>query len=223
MSNVPPDQPPPGSGWQQPGGGYQPGTGWQQQPPQQPPPPPPPGGYQPQYGGYQPQQQQQPVGPGGQPLAEWWKRLLAIILDGLIVGIPLAIIFFAIIGVSLGQTLEVDPVTGQITEEGGLLAGSTLLFFVVSALASLAYYGILNGSARGQTVGKMALKIQVRDANTGGPIGVGRGIGRAAIPSVLGALCGLITLVDGLWPLWDQRRQALHDKAVNSVVVDAPT
>ena len=30
---------------------------------------------------------------------------------------------------------------------------------------------------------------------------------------------GLFTLLDGLWPLWDPRRQALHDKIAGSVVV----
>jgi uncharacterized RDD family membrane protein YckC len=41
-----------------------------------------------------------------------------------------------------------------------------------------------------------------------------------------GALTGLITwlgqiylLVDGAWPLWDPRRQALHDRAARTNVV----
>ncbi len=41
-----------------------------------------------------------------------------------------------------------------------------------SSLLPLAlYYGIMNGSRRGQTVGKMALGIAVRDARTGQRIG----------------------------------------------------
>ena len=209
MSNVPPDQQPPG-------GGYQPGAGWQQP---QPPPPPPPGGYgQPQYGGYP--QDQQPVGPGGQPLAEWWKRLLAIIIDGLILGVPLTILFVILVAGTISET-EIDPITGELEEGSGLFTGAFFVFWALSIVASLLYYGLLNGGARGQTVGKMVMKIRVLDASSGGAIGVGRGIGRAAIPSLLGAFCGLITILDGLWPLWDQRRQALHDKAVSSVVVDA--
>ncbi len=224
MSNVPPDQPPTGGGWQQPSGGSQPNAGWQQQQPPPPPPPQqPPGGYgQPQHGGYQ--QRQQPVGPGGQPLAEWWKRFVAIIIDGLILGVPLVIIFFVFAGISFTQTTEVDPVTGEITRGGGLFTGSTLLFQVVSIIAAVAYYGLLNGSDRGQTVGKMALNIRVRDADAGGPIGVGRGVVRglvAVVPAQLPLVGFIWALVDGLWPLWDQRRQALHDKAANSVVVDA--
>ena len=55
----------------------------------------------------------------------------------------------------------------------------------------------------------------VVDADTGAPIGAGRAIGRyfARI------LSGLPLLLGYLWPLWDDRQQAFHDKLVNSRVV----
>jgi uncharacterized RDD family membrane protein YckC len=28
-----------------------------------------------------------------------------------------------------------------------------------------------------------------------------------------------LPLLDGLWPLWDKRNQALHDKVANTVVI----
>jgi len=157
-------------------------------------------------------------------MAPWWKRLLAIIIDGLLIGIPLVIVFFVVVGVSLTRSLEYDPNTGRTTAEGGLFTGSTILFQVVTLLVTVAYYGFLNGSERGQTVGKMALGIRVRDADGGGPIGVGRGALRALVASLPGQIpfVGFIwVLLDNLWPLWDTRRQALHDKVANSVVVDA--
>ena len=218
MSNVPPNQPPPGPGWQQPGGG------WQQQPPQSPPPqqPPPPGGYGPPPPGYGYQQQQQPMGPSGQPLSEWWKRLLAIIIDGLIIFVPIYVIFFGLVGTSFSRSVEVDPITGDITRGGGLLAGAGLVYMLALFIVPTVYYAVLNGSDRGQTVGKMVLKIQVRDASNGGPIGVGRGFVRSLVTQALSFFtCGIGGILDGLWPLWDQRRQALHDKVANSVVVDA--
>jgi len=157
-------------------------------------------------------------------LAEWWKRLLAIIIDGLLVGVPLVIVFFVVVGASLSKSIKIDPATGQATSSGGLFTGSTLLFQLVALLVTVAYYGLLNGSDRGQTVGKMALGIRVRDANGGGPIGVGRGAVRAlvaALPGQIPFLGFIWILLDNLWPLWDPNRQALHDKAANSVVVDA--
>jgi len=82
------------------------------------------------------------------------------------------------------------------------------------------YAGLMNGSARGQTVGKMAMGIAVRDARTGGKIGAWRGIGRYAITVLFDVLLVIPYVVDSLSPLWDARRQAWHDRAAHSVVID---
>lgn len=36
---------------------------------------------------------------------------------------------------------------------------------------------------------------------------------------MVGSLGGLVTIIDLLFPLWDQKRQALHDKIGGTVVV----
>ncbi len=150
------------------------------------------------------------------PLAPWWKRLLAIIIDGLILGVPV-FIFLLIIGASANNT------TTTTTNNQSVSSAPLVGFFVLILLASipgLIYYGLMNGSKRGQTVGKMAMGIAVRDARTGGPIGVGRGFGRFAIMQVFYFLLFIPYLIDNLSPLWDVRRQAWHDKVVHSVVVE---
>jgi uncharacterized RDD family membrane protein YckC len=47
--------------------------------------------------------------------------------------------------------------------------------------------------------------------------------GRSAIwvlPSLVPVVGGFFRLLDGLWPLWDKPyRQALHDKAMKTIVV----
>lgn len=222
MSNVPPDDRPPGGGWGPPPGGQPPGPqpppappgGWQQQPP------PPPGGY-PQGYGYQQPRGQETTTPWGQPLAEWWKRLVAIIVDFFILWIPLQVLS-AIAGVSFNASVRFDPVENEFERSGGLFDGAGLPVMALSIVAPILYYGLLNGSPKGQTVGKMLLKIQVRDANSGGPIGPGRGLIRAVVYQVLFLACVIPGIVNGLSPLWDRRRQAWHDKAANSLVVDAP-
>ncbi len=67
----------------------------------------------------------------------------------------------------------------------------------------------------------MILKIRVGNINTGGPIGTGKGFVRYLVVLLLSLPFGIGTILDGLWPLWDDRRQALHDKVVNSAAVDA--
>jgi uncharacterized RDD family membrane protein YckC len=199
-------------GQQPPPGGYPPQGGQPPPPGQYPQQGQPPGGY-PQ----QPYQQMQPTSPQGRPLAEWWKRVVAIIIDGLILGIP-GYAIIALLGVGFASDAEIDPVTGELEGGAGFFAGflvSILAFAVIGVL----YFVLLNGNDRGQTVGKMAMKIQVRDEATGGPIGYGKAFLRWLVGWVLSFIC-LGTLIDVLFPLWDPKRQTLHDKAASSLVID---
>ena len=94
-----------------------------------------------------------------------------------------------------------------------------MLWLVVAVPAAL-YYAIMNGSRRGQTVGKMALGIAVRDARNGEPIGFWRALGRYVITLVFSVALYVPYILDSLAPLWDGRRQAWHDKVAHSVVID---
>lgn len=184
-------------------------------------PPPPPAG-QPGWGaapGAQGFGGGQPMSTFGRPLAEWWKRVVALIIDALLIGIPLAIIQ-NIIGLGAASQLEVDS-SGAITGGGGGFFATLIVGNLLTIAAFLIYFGVMNGGAKGQTVGKMAMKIQVRDEATGGPIGVGKGLLRYVVSAALSLVCGIGGIIDGLFPLWDAKRQTIHDKAVKSVVVDA--
>ncbi len=171
---------------------------------------------QPPYGayGYAPV----PVDRFGRPLADWWQRLLAIIMDALIIGIPRAVVTAVIIGsVSSG-----GGIFSTDWRAGAIIAG------ILFAIIGVAYFALLNGSERGQTVGQMALGIAVRDEATGGPIDPQRaglrilvlypGIIVGWIP-ILGGIADLWTLIAGLSPLWDNRRQGFHDKVAHTDVI----
>jgi uncharacterized RDD family membrane protein YckC len=152
-------------------------------------------------------------------LSPWWKRLLAIILDGFVLAIPIFIVF-AIIGAALGPSDSTSTTTNTQPAAAGAVIGGLFFFFIVALIPGVIYYGLMNGSKRGQTVGKMALGIAVRDARTGGPIGVGRGMGRFLMMQLFYILLLIPYILDNLSPLWDARRQAWHDKVVSSVVVE---
>ncbi|MGH9018597.1 MAG: RDD family protein [Acidimicrobiales bacterium] len=88
----------------------------------------------------------------------------------------------------------------------------------VAVVVDLGYFAFLDGSRRGQTVGKMTMGITVVDATTGGPLGAGRALLRRAL--FLATYFGLILFVlNALSPLWDPRRRAWHDKLARSSVV----
>ena len=122
------------------------------------------------------------------PRASFGQRLVAFVIDVILVGI---------VGVIIELTVNND------------LAG------LVSLAIGVAYYGWLEGSPSGQTIGKRTMGIRVYDLRQGGQIGTGRAIGRyfarwlSTIPCFLGYF----------WMLWDKEKQCWHDKLVGSVVV----
>jgi uncharacterized RDD family membrane protein YckC len=146
------------------------------------------------------------------PYAPWWRRAIAAVLDWLLVAVPVGV---------LGAVFGLVDVVREVDGDLATVEVSTRMSVLVFA-ATLIYSGLMDGSARGATVGKMALLIQVRDANTGGPIGFWRALGRRFIFLILFELYFLPGAVNALWPFWDPRRQAGHDKIVKSVVVSAP-
>ena len=99
------------------------------------------------------------------PRASFGIRLVAALIDGLLLGV-VGTIIRVIVGDVLGSA--------------------------VNLLLGLAYYTYLEGSPSGQTIGKRAMSIRVIDFAGGGPIGPGRAliryIGRivSAIPCLLG-------------------------------------
>jgi uncharacterized RDD family membrane protein YckC len=157
-----------------------------------------------------------PPGVAALPYAEWWKRVVAWLIDVVVLWVVQTIIA-AIFG--LDRSITADPNTGGVS---GNALGAFIFGNVVLLLVGVAYYVALNGSDRGQTLGKMALKIAVRDDATGGPAGYGKAFIRYIVGAVLFILCIVPGVIDVLFPLWDPKKQTLHDKAAGTVVVEVP-
>jgi uncharacterized RDD family membrane protein YckC len=110
---------------------------------------------------------------------------------------------------------------------GGIVTGilSGLLYLV----ALLFYAPVLmgrQGAHNGQTWGKQIVGIRVvRDS--GQPVDIGFGFLReVVVKGLLFAFVGsfffsIPTLIDYLWPLWDDQNRALHDMVVTTHVVKA--
>ena len=152
------------------------------------------------------------------PLAPWWKRLLAVIIDWAILGAGYFVVL-AIVGALVNSHRATTTTTTTTTNSGAVFVGLIVLFVLASIPNSL-YFGLMNGSRRGQTVGKMALSISVRDATSGQSIGFWRAWGRLLITAVFQIVLYVPWILDNLAPLWDARRQAWHDKVAHSVVID---
>jgi uncharacterized RDD family membrane protein YckC len=141
-------------------------------------------------------------------MADWWQRLLAYAIDALILGVPFTII--------LALTTNTRNTTTGTTAS---FTTATWVTIGLGVIAELGYFSFLDGSRRGQTLGKLVLDIAVRDITHGGPIGAGRALARRFIFCATYLGFAILFLVNALSPLWDPRRQAWHDHAVRSCVV----
>jgi uncharacterized RDD family membrane protein YckC len=139
--------------------------------------------------------------------ASWGRRVGAYLLDVLIIFVPvMVVIVVALIAASPDEDDGAWAVVG--------------FAYLVSLLFPFVYFTVLHGRPSGKTPGKSVLGIRVVSDETGGSISYGRAFGRYAIGFVFGIFV-LPLILDYLWPLWDTKNQALHDKVVGSVVVRA--
>jgi uncharacterized RDD family membrane protein YckC len=96
-----------------------------------------------------------------------------------------------------------------------------LLLTPVSTLLVGAYNKVYLVSTRGYSVGHGMMKIKVVNAQ-GDKLDMGKAFVRLIVQAAM-SLIWFLSLLDHLWPLWDVRRQTLHDKAVDSYVINNPT
>ena len=131
-------------------------------------------------------------------------RLGAATLDGLIFVVPF-ITFITVIAAYANQ------------DGGSNSAGVAIgvIGLVVTCLAGLAYSIVL--PAQGGTWGMRALHLRIARADNGANIGMALSLGRWLVYVGIGTIG--FGWLDVLWVLWDDRRQALHDKAVGTLVV----
>jgi uncharacterized RDD family membrane protein YckC len=142
-------------------------------------------------------------------MAEWWQRLVAFALDLAILAVPNSIIVTVIAGSAVSTRASTLASVGpRVWEAVG-----------VALVVSVGYFSFLDGSRGGQTMGKMAVGIAVRDIDTGGTIGAGRALLRRFFFFATYLGFGILFLVNALSPLWDPLRRAWHDKIVRSCVV----
>ena len=194
------------------------------------------GGYAPMpYG--QPATKQRPTTPDGQPLSGWWRRVLAVVLDT-IIQIPLY--FLAAIPVLTWQWDElsawfsdlsdaIDTDTAQPPAPDLFDATSAPgLLLVLSILVATTVYSVVFLRWKQGTPGKLIVGVRVRERERPGRlpwstitvrVGFVTALSLFAQVPVIGLLFGLASLLDYLWPLWDSKNQALHDKVAGTNVV----
>ena len=140
----------------------------------------------------------QPIGQAphvfaGAELSGWWRRVGAQVLDSLILTIPVALIVVLVVVVAAGSDV------GAIVMKRP-------------------------GAHNGQTWGRQALAIRVVH-DTGEEVTFGYAFVREVLVKYLlfnfigSFFFSIPTILDYLWPLWDDENRCLHDMIVKSHVV----
>ncbi|HPF80863.1 RDD family protein [Nostocoides australiense] len=182
-----------------------------------------------------------PATPDGVPLAGYWQRVGAYILDLLIVGALTAICggYWLLKAIRPWLDQVTDAINSSTTDPQRLedlsnslstyLTGRDFMIFTAISLLVGLIYHVFFLTRTGATPGKMALRISVRERERPGPLPVQVALRRYLltfvvnvlgwVPGLLSVLAGLVGIADLLWPAWDPKRQALHDKIAGTNVV----
>ncbi len=217
----PPSYPPGGGG----PGGYGPppsyppgggGPGSYGPPPSYPPGGGGPGGYGPGYGGYG--GYGPPVTGTSSGLANYGIRLGGWLIDWVIL-LVVGLVLNAVFNAARLARINFQSTTTSTGVHVVHVAHFSVLGPIVDIVIVLLYGAFFCGSARGQTIGMMAVGARAVDMDTGSPIGFSRALGRAAFEYLMFLVFVVPWVVDMRFPAWDPRRQTLHAKVTRTVVV----
>ena len=153
------------------------------------------------------------------PTPSWGIRLGGYLIDTVIFAVVVVVLLVVF---RHSNTLEVHLMARRGTTRRRHISAVP---FLITAVLYVVYGTVLCGSKRGQTVGMMAVGVRAVREGSFGVLGYGRALARAVVEGVLRliellfVLLGVIWLLDMLFPLWDAKRQTLHDKVAGSVVV----
>jgi uncharacterized RDD family membrane protein YckC len=167
--------------------------------------------------------------PDGVPLAGLGARLGAKIIDQLLVFIVVMLLSLPFL---LSFIQGVRDYAQQVADQGPnyqptnpfeiytkthaipWMVSLVLLTIVIGGL-----YSVLMVHLRGATLGKLWLGLRVRSWDAEGRPTWSQAVKRWASGELIAQLVSIYGWLDYLWPLWDDRKQALHDKWPATVVV----
>jgi uncharacterized RDD family membrane protein YckC len=149
--------------------------------------------------------------------AGFWERLLAFVIDNLIIGVGIVLIVIPLLFLTgLGAVLSRIAQDEDLGDAGFfLIIGMFLVAATASVLVTWLYHAFMESSEWQATVGKRALGLIVTDM-AGQRVSFGRSSGRhfgKIITNLVPALLGYIMAA------FTEKRQALHDLMAGCLVL----
>ena len=151
--------------------------------------------------------------------ASFGARLVALIIDWIIIGVLQSFVIVPIMGllglsfipqIQEGGSIDEAQAMGMI---GTAMAAMGSIWILTTAIAIL-YFAIMESSKSQASVGKMALSIKVTDLS-GDRISFGKGLLRSVGKQISGA----IMCIGYLMAAFTEKKQGLHDMIASTLVV----
>jgi uncharacterized RDD family membrane protein YckC len=168
-----------------------------------------------------------PLTPDGQPLASWGERVGAQLIDSAVSGFLSLAIWVPVVATHWDQMRDwftavdqLDPETDDsLPRLPDFINPTTGLFWELVGISLLigAVYVLGFWRWKQATPGKLAMGLRIRRRESPDFPWSAMGL-RYGITLIFGFI-GVLSLLDVLWPLWDDKRQALHDKVAGTNVV----
>ncbi len=153
---------------------------------------------------------------GDQTPAGYGKRFLGAIIDFLLVmvaGAVPTVLFFIGLVAAIDASDKGEPAAGGMMMLAGGIVGLVWLVWQVWL------FGYRQGVS-GTTPGKRTAGTRLTGIGTGETPGGGVGVGRFLVPMLINiGGFGVYSIVDYLWPLWDDDNQRVSDKIFKTQVV----
>lgn len=172
--------------------------------------------------------------PGQPELAPYLTRVVAYLVDTLVIAFVSLVLggWFLWKAIEpVADRLDAAMVAGDFGAMSSALAEAGLgwlgAFLAIQLVVMLGYHTFFL-TRRGATPGKLLLGISVRRIDRPGPLDVDTAVRRAGFQAVAQALgnvpliasiATIIVITDLVWPLADDKKQALHDKVARTIVV----
>jgi uncharacterized RDD family membrane protein YckC len=143
--------------------------------------------------------------------AGFWLRFVASILDGIILAVPMAVLYGLLVATAIPGILRNQGDPGAIM---ATILPRVLLFQFLAFVGQWLYFSLMESSSWQATLGKKALGIYVTDID-GNRISFARATGRFFAKII----SGLTLLIGYIMAGFTEKKQALHDMIASCLVM----
>jgi len=155
----------------------------------------------------------------------FWKRVAASLLDGLIIGLPLFLVFYALVlgSVQSYSSYSNDYYYYENNNMSTETAVKLIFYYLLMVGAQILIYAFMESSSWRGTPGKRIMKLQITD-KAGNPISFQKAFVRNIIKLLIGAFSsigsGILVIIYAIAQIisYTQTKKFFHDQLSNTVI-----